>query len=368
MPARGRLAAPFAPIVGGFAVGSRGMDGSRKAVVWLGPEQVGLARAVARAAELEIVGAGSAAKGMSGHVAAELGTKQVDDLRAALATAACDLVWIAAPGAFGAGSGHEDASAVARAHGRGVKIASLEPIPGAALDLVSGAWTAEPPAISPASLVRLCPLGRHWGALRDAAEVVAAFGEAATVCAESWCTPVEGTLGARLYGCLELVHGVMGEPETIEAAFVSAGVGRGVHGLPGETLRDLHGDIAATMRFADGRAANLVASNRAGRWNRTLTMIGTEGRLRVYDDGHEWIGAGGERRDQSRQRSRGDAPAAHAVDAMAESLTRMLEPGVPEAPPTEHAAVLAIAQAAILSCRTGQAESPATIRRMVGAA
>ena len=53
---------------------------------------------------------------------------------------------------------------------------------------------------------------------------------------------------------------------------------------------------------------------------------------------------------------------------VAESLARLLDPGIPDPGPADHATLLAMGQAALLSARTGQAESPATIKHMVGAA
>jgi predicted dehydrogenase len=341
-----------------------GVDGSRRAIVWLNPEQAPLVRSVAHAAELTIVAAGSPAKGQSGHVAAELDTKACDDLRAVLATAECELVWIAAAGGFGASPGTDDAASVSIAQGRGVTIATLEPIPASALALESG-WTVDSNGICPLDAVRFVPLARHSAPFRDASELLPGFGEIGTLAVESWSGPGEGSLGAHLYGALELVHALMGEPETIEATYVSAAPGRSMHALPGESLRDLHGDLTANLRFADGRAAALVCSDRAGRWSRAATLIGPGGRFRILDDSFEWIGPGGDRLDQSKPRPR-KAQSPPEITALATALTRILEPGPPEAAPTDHAAVLAIAQAALLSCRTGQGESPATIRRMLG--
>lgn len=343
------------------------MDGSRRTVAWLDPAQVALVRAVADAAELELVGAGSSARGQSGHVAAELDTRACDDLRATLASVECDLIWIASPGRFGAAGAPDDATAVAAARERGVRLATLEPIPASALDLDAGGWTGES---RPLDAARPCPLWRDSSALRAATEHLPQFGAIGTLAIESWSGPGEGSLGAHLYTALELVLLLLGEPETIEAAYVSSATGRAVHALPGESLRDLAGDLSATMRFADGRAACLAASDRAGRWNRAATLVGPGGRLRIADDTFEWIGPSGEALDQSPKRRRGGLPAKTppAVAAMAMGLFRVLEPPADEPPAPEPAAILAVAQAALLSCRTGQGESPSTIRRMVGAA
>ena len=113
--------------------------------------------------------------------------------------------------------------------------------------------------------------------------------------------------------------------------------------------------------------ASIIASDQGGRWNRTTTLVGPKGRLRIFDDGFEWIGPDGAKVDQSRRatRKRGSDPdVPHAVAAIADSLSRMLDAGAPDPGPSDHAAILAAGQAALLSARTGQAESPATIKRM----
>jgi predicted dehydrogenase len=343
------------------------MDRSKQVAVWIAPDQVSLIREVAGVAGLAIAAAGSAVRGQSGPVASELGAEPVDDLRAMLATAACDLVLIGDPGTFGAASGGDDAAVIESARGRGVKVATLEPIPAAALDLVSGGWASAEGRRGAADAIRFCPLARLAGPFREATEVLQQFGHIRTMAVEAWCTAREGSLGARLYSGLELILALLGEPESVDAAYVFPGHGQGVHALPGESLRGLRGDLTASLRFADGRAASLVASDQGGRWNRTATLVGPEGRLRVFDDGFEWIGPDGTKRDQSRPaaRKRGSEPEVpHAVAAIAESLARMLDPGVPDPGPVDHASILAAGQAALLSARTGQAESPATIKRM----
>lgn len=335
----------------------------RDAIVWLLPEQAEFVRRVAAAAGLRIVRAGSPIRGQSGAVAGEFSAPPADDLRAVLANEAPRLVWILAPGDFGSA---EDAAAVLAAHQRGVKIATLEPIPASALDLAASGWAGEVPP-RPVDLLRFVPLARLSAPFRDAAEVLEQFGPARAVSIEWWCTPAEGSLGARIFGAMEMALTLLGEPETIDAAYVAPALGRGVHALPGETLRDLHGDMTANLRFADGRAAGIVVSNRAGRWNRTTTLLGPGGRLRIFDDGFEWVGPDGAKIDESRpqRRSRGAAAGtAHAVATLADALGRLLDPAIPDPGPLDHAPILAMGQAALLSARTGMGESPATIARM----
>jgi hypothetical protein len=342
----------------------------RTIAAWLGPEHVPLLQQAAKAAELRVVAAGSPARGQSAGVADQLGGAPVDDLRAMLGSIEAKLILIAAPEQFGASPDPGDAAAIRAAQARGVTVATLEPIPAAALDLASGEWSEAKQGPRPVDAIRFCPLARFSPPFRSAAEVLANFGHIRLVQVESWSTPVEGSLGARLYGAMDLILSLLGEPEAIDAAYVAPGHGKGVHALPGESLRGLHGDLTANLRFADGRAAGIAVSNQAGRWNRTATLVGAGGRLRIFDDGFEWIGADGIKADELRQprRKRGEEPALpHSAAALADSLARLVDPAIPDPGPADHATLLAMGQAALLSVRTGQAESPTTIKHMAGA-
>lgn len=344
------------------------MDGQpgRRVIVWAGEERAEFLRAALRTAELVAVGAGSPVKGRSGAVAAALGCPAVDDLRSALTEGACDLVLIASPGDFGAASEPSDAGAVLAARGRGVKVVTLEPLPSSALEL-AGAWSSVGTGGARAvDAARLAPLARAGRSFREAAEVLQMFGAARTLMVEVCCRPEEGSLGACMFGAVEALLGLLGEPESVDAAYAPPRRGLLVP-LPGESLRDAHGDITANFRFVDGRAAAMVTSDQSGRWSRNVTLLGEGGRLRIYDDGFEWVSAEGVRMDAARQtKRRGETPeVARSVEALADSLARLLDPAIPEPGPVDHAGVLAVCQAALLSTRTGSAESPSTIRRMM---
>lgn len=336
-------------------------------MVWLDRSQVDLAAAIARGARVTLAGAGSPVKGASGGVAASLGCPPFDDLRAALASAECDLVLLLTLGDFGNAPTGVDAASLLAARARAVKVASLEPVPSSALDLAGAAWTVEG-APGPADAVRFVGLPRLARPMREAAEVLASLGPVRGAHIDSFAGPGEGSLAARLFAGIDLLASVMGEPESVDAAHVCAAFHQGARTPPGETLAGLDGDLAVVCRYADGRAASLAASNHAGRWNFTATLLGENGRLRLYDDGFEWVGVDGLKRDELRIRraARGDANATgHGAAAIAESVARLLDESTPETGRVQLESVLAVGQAVLLSARTGQPESPATIRRMI---
>jgi hypothetical protein len=334
-------------------------------IVWAEGDRAQFLKRVAAASGLRVVGAGCGVKGRSSAAASCFGCEPVDDLRSVLTESPCEAVLIGSAGDFGAASSPSDAGAVLAALQRGVRVLTLDPLPASAMEL-SGAWsTPGAGGVTPACGVRFVPLARVAKPLRDAAEVLEMFGPARTVFVEACCRPEEGALGSRLFGAVELVLWLMGEPESVDAAYAPPRRGPLIP-LPGETLRDTHGDVTLNFRFADGRAAALLASDQSGRWSRSATLLGPEGRLRVFDDGFEWVNAKGDRVDASRQtKRRGETPADRAVQVVSDAVSRILDPAVPEAAPVDHAGVLAVCQAALLSVRTGSGESPATIRRMM---
>lgn len=360
----------------------------KRILAWLDPGQADLVRAVAEHAHIEIVGAGSPAKAQAGAAATALGCPSLADLRSALTEGEADAVFIAAPGDFGRADAASDAPALLAARARGVKVATLEPFPTSAIDLATRGWTDTSAGVAPASVARLVPLPRHTRPFRDATELIPDLGTIRCVGIESLGGHNEGSLAARLAGAIDTVLLLMGEPELVDAACVSPLQGQGVHALPGETLTDLHGDVSASLRFADGRAASILASSHASRWNFTCTILSERGRLRVYDDGFELLSPTGVKLDEARhRRTRGHAstapgralpglanaeplgaphPSPHAVAAMADALSRLLDQHIPDTGPPDWTGILCLAQATLLSARTGQPESPTTFRTMVG--
>jgi hypothetical protein len=122
-----------------------------------------------------------------------------------------------------------------------------------------------------------------------------------------------------------------------------------------------------------------VISDQAGRWNRSLMLVGPGGRIRVYDDGFEWVAPDGARVDASRAlgasrasdavgSAAGGAAPGRSAAVIAEALERYLGGREGTVPPLDSGRVLAMAGAALLSARTGEGESPATIARMASLA
>lgn len=380
-------------------------------MVWLDEAQVPLVRAVCElgkhpsggpdAPGFDVIAAGSSQLGRSRELAGAFGpdVQPVDDIRTALTNPDAAAILLCAPGEFASGltaaagaRAADDAGVLADCRARGVPVFSFEPMPSSLLQLdtpslvppeEAGLVAIGPDSVGDAPLlataaaagawqawVEFCPLLRLSRPVRDAAELLEQIGPAQTVHVECWSGPGQGTLGARLFDAVDAVTSLLGAPDQVDAAYVSAtsARGRGTHALPGESLRGLEGDMTVNLRFADGRAASIVCSSRAGRFNRTLTLIGDRGRLRIYDDGFVWITADGKTadsaRDMTRVRGTLEDHFSHAVFNIADQLSRSLDPAVPKPQPTDLLRVLSTAGAALLSARTGESESPATLLRM----
>lgn len=329
-------------------------------VVWLDPEQADLVRLVASEAGLEIIGAGTPTRGQTAAVSAALQTQPVDELRKAMTSGSARLILIAATGDFG--SSREDAQATSAAAARGTHVVTLIPAPPGVLDAAGAGWLGSGEGVRPIDAIRFVPLATLPGSIRGGADVLESFGEVRCAAIEVLANSRESSLGAGLYSAMEFAHRLLGEPETVSATLVPSA---GRDAAQREDLRVTGGHMLATLRYGNGRSANLLVSDQAGRWNRTATLLGPSGRLRVFDDGFEWLGTDGQKVDESRRRRRGEDPQIpFAAAAIAEQIAAIVQGDAGAAPRGDALASLAMAQAGLLSARTGQPESPATIRHM----
>lgn len=294
-----------------------------------------------------------------------MGTQPLDDLRVALTEGDAEAVLIAAAGDFGRSDPASDAPALLAARARGVKVFTLEPFPVSAIDLASRGWLDVSGGVRPADVARVVPLARHTRAFRDADEVRATLGEVRSVSIEALAGVEHGSLGARLVAALDTVLLLLGEPDTIDAAYCSPLKTAGLHALPGETLAGLHGDMALSLRFSGGRAASILASDHAGTWGFRCNVLGSGGRLHLHDSGFELFGVDGARLDESRAKKGKGTPSV-VSELIAEGIVRGLDPHFPDLGPPDWVSILSMAQAALLSARTGQGESPAMFRGMMG--
>ncbi|MDP1662355.1 MAG: hypothetical protein Q8L55_10620, partial [Phycisphaerales bacterium] len=268
---------------------------SRRTILWHNAVQTGLMRRLARQAGLDVVAVGSPQATQSSALAREWGgpatgggaTAVIDDLRAAIATAQRGtLVLIADPGPFGAPAAAAadraatrlDVEEIDNADDRGVKIATLEPIPAALTQLAeagvrvgssSGAMGgAQSHAGRAGDWALLAPLSRFARPVRELVELLPVIGTPRTLSIHALGAPEHGSLGARLFDAADLSLLLMGPAEGVHAVFTapSSSTARGIHTAPPppDHIRGLEGDVSISLRFDSNRAATITASNRAG--------------------------------------------------------------------------------------------------------
>ncbi len=333
------------------------MQPAVRTAVWLNEDQVPLAMEVAGRAGLELVIAGSPDRGRSAAVAESLRAEAHDDVRTLLLEADVELVWF-----LSAKGLDDDTAALIAAGERGVRLASLEPIPASAIAIAHPRWQKAIGGASACDLVRLCPFDRFSRAARDGADLLDLFGSASVLSIDATCAPCEGTLGSRLLSAIDQVHALLGEPEAVNAVYTHPASDNPIVASPGDDLLNLHGSISAAVRLADGRGATILVSDQSHDWYRDITLIGPKGRLSISDSGVRWSG---DKEPHTPSQPLGSRPT-DAAEAISWSLRRLLDPGLPAERPSDIASLLATAQTALLSARTGQAETVATVRRMAG--
>lgn len=346
------------------------MDAARRTLLWLRPDQTDLARALAERIALDVAAIGSPPATRATPAADAMGSafpdaEPIDDLRHTLTSAQLDLaLFLTAdppePGAPPDAAPCEDPEILRYCRGAGVIVATLEPSPASALACRT---LAEANLLAP---IRVLPLLAHSPVLADAADAISTFGPIRTVAVAARAARPAGSLGARLFDAMHLLHALLGLPESIDAAYVphqGLAPQPGTH-TPPESIRLLHGDLTANLRYPPGHAASLTLSSRGGRWFRGVTLLSDSGCLRLDETGFQRFDPQGELVDASEPRQIDGPP---GLAAIADALARLLDPHKPDPRPINLPPVLAMCEAAVLSAHTAQAEPPAAILRMAGA-
>ncbi len=341
-------------------------DGVPKAVCWLLPEQAEVVSRVLAAAGIVPILAGSPESTHTGQVARGLGCDSCDDLRTALTTAPVDLVFIAAAGEFGHKDVDQDLTALQIARSRSVPVATSDPVPAAAMELGGTRWAEALHNGTLSELIRFVPRTRRARTVDELHVALETFGVPRSCSLRMFGPRTLATLGARLFDAMDLVRTLMGVPETIDACFIGPAKGRGIHQLPGESLRHLEGDLTIHLRFSDGRAATAHLSDQTPTTAFDLRVLGTEGIISLAPERLIWRQPGG---DIDRTTIRPEPVPEQALDsgeaALIEQLNNLCAGVGPKHAPIDYPAVLSMTHAALLSCRTGQGESPDTIRRLM---
>lgn len=334
-----------------------------RCVAWTLPEQAPvLARAISRAG-LVLVGAGSPDPARTGQVAGLLGCDPIDDLRHALTLTEADLMILGDPGSFGELARDADLESLRAAQARNMCVTTLEPIPAAAGEIAGTAFADALHQGLLGDLASFVPLTRHTPMIRELYTVLETFAPVRACSITLGAPGTLGSLGAHLFDAMDLVRSLVGVPNIIEAAYISPSAGRGLHPLPGQSLRGLHGEITMNLRFPDGRCASLMLSDQLTATRTSMTLIGREGHIIVGLDGFEWFDRDGRVIDTHTCPDTGGVDPAEL--ALSSQLIDLCSGVIPKRTPIDYTGVLSMTHATLLSTRTGQGESPYDVENLL---
>lgn len=341
------------------------------AMVWAMPEQVEMLVSVLDRVGIHVAGAGCPVSAQSGTVAKSFGCDVQDDLRHLLSTETPDLILLASIKGFADQESELDFAALEHAHGREVAVATLEPLPSRPGVLSGTGWIESNHARYSTEIASMVPVIRQTNLNDELMTTLETFGAIRSMSVSLSAPAHFGSLGARIYEAMDLVRTLVGVPQTIDASFQSAhrvGTSDGIHPLPGQSLRDLEGILSAHLRMPDGRGIVMQMSDQVGRSTIRLNILGTEGQILVSDQGFQRFDSSGKMID-SYQVPASNQQEYPEIDPIATRLSEQLIQlcsGVgPVRAPVDQPSVIAMGHAALLSARTGQGETPSTIRRLL---
>ncbi len=310
----------------------------RRIVIWGTPEHADLARDVLQAADAQVAAVVARSPDAATRLADALGdAPRAGDLREALADD-FDLLWLAGTDVL-----TPDEMTLIRE--RKIPTLTCAPMLGAFGEVV-----ADPDA---AAAARVTPLMRRSPGYRAAMDSIEAFGEVQCVTVAMRSARPHGALYARLYDAMDIIEKLCGAADSIDAVLAP--------GPTPDALAGLRGHMAMTMRFADQRAASITVSDAAGGWFRGVTILGEAGALRIDDRGFEWISPEGEQIDGHRN----EKAAGDLATLIGDHIRRVLDHVDAADPPPDAPRLVALCEAARLSSRTGQGESPVRMLEML---
>ncbi|MGV6815471.1 MAG: hypothetical protein ACWA5W_10770 [Phycisphaerales bacterium] len=334
-----------------------------RCILWTTPEQAPTLKRILERANIELVGAGCPDQARGGQVASDLGCALIDDLRVGFASTDTDLLLLGDPGLFADQPTDSDLDMIKAAHAQGMTITTLEPIP-AMVNGMGGSSFAE--AMSTGSLNELThvlPMTRHTPLIDELGTALETFGPTRSFSLTLGAPHTLGSLGTRVFDAMDLIRSLIGVPNMIDAGYIAPHTGRGLHPLPGQSLRNLHGEFSINLRFADGRCGSMLLSDQVGSSIFQLTLLGSEGHILANTQGFRWFNPAGVEIDCHSIASEDSLdPTERAfVDQLIERCS-----GVgPHRAPIDYAGVLSMTHSTLLSSRTGQGESPHAVEHLM---
>jgi len=279
-------------------------------VAWIAPEQAKLVKDVAKAAKMKLIAIGTTNQSDLPGLGETLKVETCSDIRLLATTYDDAVLWIAEPQAY-------DVSLCELLRHRATQTITTTPLSGSMDTLVDEAGK------TPAA--KFIPLMRRSASYGEAQDDIEQFGQPISAHCTMTCSSVEGTLWARLFDAMDFIHGLFGPPEVVQAFLHS-------NKVPDEPS-DLRGHMTVNLQFQHSRVATLLLSDQAS-WKRELQVISEDHALTFGD---------------------GDTPIAQLI---AEGMHSS------EVTSADAPRVLALCEAARLSCLTGSPEQPSRVLEM----
>jgi hypothetical protein len=311
---------------------------------WVGESLLPSFRALAADDRVHVVTMGGTDAGTR-DVAIELNLAHVDDPRQLAATADVDAIVLMDPERRL--SADELTAIISAAQGR--PLLSMASRPGGLAAFLDEA--------SPLSGSGPLPLPVPWfrGLQRGRRllEAMETFGTPFSASVEVSGPKADGLLATRLLDSFDLLSTWFGLPASVDAAAVRP------LGIADATPDRLF----VVARYPDGRAASVTAGADGGRHQRSVTLTGQGGRLRMVDDGIDWSSVEGEIVEFQPSNAPREFDLAKDLAESIEVIVRRL---VPMRPAEATLDLLAVCEACMLSARTGEPEAIDRVRRMLG--
>jgi hypothetical protein len=279
-------------------------------VAWIAPNQCDLVSDVADATGLSLMAVGTSKQTDRSDISTSLQVDSCDDIRSMITGFDDSILWIAEPSAY-------DITLCDLLRHRTMSTVTTTPLSGSMDELV--AESGKPPA------AKYVPLFRRSAGYGEATDDIEQFGQPTSAHCTMLCSSVEGTLWSRLFDAMDFINSLFGTPEIVQAFLHSTRI-------PDEPS-DLRGDMTVNLQFQQQRCATLLLSDQSS-WKRESLMI-SENHSFVIGDGNA-------------------------------TLSKLIADGIlgGESTVADAPRVLALCEAARLSCLTGSSEQPSRVLEM----
>ncbi len=316
-------------------------DQQYEALVWTDTARLPLIeRVLGRLGDVNVLAIGSPRRSDVDDLADSLGAAPADDLRKMLVDRPAKFLLLGSAGSLGADE-------VLWVLNQSTDVLTLEPL----ADRVDQALGWQKGKAPPGRLVHV-PMFRLGPAYLAAADPQQTLGPIRSVSAAAVAPADDGSLFARLFDVVELLVSLLGLPDAVDASLIGP-----LADTP-DDLRPLAGCLSAHLRYP-GAAATLHVSDAARAWNRRLQIVASHGQLILDDRGYRLVT---DDTDEADQPLADDQPVDPA-ELIARQWRWMIDhQHGPE--PVDRRHVIAVCRTALLSCRTGQNESPQTLLKI----